>query len=318
MTRYDVIVVGTVCCDFIFHGLPSFPKLGEEIWTKGVEVTAGGAMNSPAALSRLGLNVGLTTPIGNDLWGDIILSKMKEEGIFTELLYKVNGPFPQISVSLNYNQDRAFVSYGEKLEREKYLLHIKEIIKNHESKLYHFYSSPEEGQTDLIIAAKSKRSLISLDTGWDPEWLKSTKVREQIALADLFMPNLKEAQLITGKENKYEALKELAQLTPTVVIKLGAEGAIGYYSGKIYEHGPEPGHFIDATGAGDCFVAGFIYSWLKKRDVDESMKIANFCGASCVGTIGGYAGAPTMKDINAFLKDIKPSDLSNNQKQSSI
>lgn len=302
MTSYDVIVVGTVCCDFIFHGLPSFPKLGEEIWTEGVEVTAGGAMNSPAALARLGLKVGLTTPIGNDLWGEIILSKIKEEGIYTDLLYKIDGPFPQISVSLNYNHDRAFVSYSEQLNREKYLLHIKETIKNYETKLYHFYASPEEGHTELMAEAKSKGCLISLDTGWDPEWLTSPKVREQIALADLFLPNLKEAQLITGKTNKYEVLKELTALTPTVVIKLGEEGAIGYFDGKIYEHGPEPGNFIDATGAGDCFVAGFIYSWLTKKDVNESMKIANFCGASCVGAIGGYAGAPTMKDIHAFLK----------------
>lgn len=304
MKSYDVIIVGTVCCDFIFHGLPSFPKLGEEIWTEGVELTAGGAMNIPAASSRLGLTVGLTTPIGNDIWGEIILSKIKEEGILTDLLYHVNGPFPQISVALNYKHDRAFVSYSKEVDRVKYVQHIKDIIKNHKSKWYHFNASPEKGHTDLMFEAKTKGSLISLDTGWDPELLKSEGIRDQMALADLFLPNLKEAQLITGKADKYEALEELAKITPTVIIKLGEEGAIASDHGTIYTQGPEPGRLIDATGAGDCFIAGFIYSRLNKKGITESMKIANYCGASCVGAIGGYAGAPTEREVTAFLTNV--------------
>lgn len=304
MASYDVIVVGTVCCDLIFHGLPSFPKLGEEIWTEGVEVTAGGAMNIPAASSRLGLTVGLTTPIGSDIWGEIILRKIKEEGILTDLLYHVNGPLPQISVALNYQKDRAFVSYSKEVDREDYVQHVQTIIKTHDSKLYHFNASPEKGHTDLMKEAKSRGSLISFDTGWDPEWLKSDGLKEQIALADLFMPNLAEAQLITGKADQFEALNELAKLTPTVIIKLGEEGAIASDHGILSIQGPEPAELVDATGAGDCFIAGFIYSRLKKKEMTESLKIANYCGASCVGAIGGYKGAPTEQDVQAFLTNV--------------
>jgi sugar/nucleoside kinase (ribokinase family) len=308
VSKYDVVVVGTVCCDIIFHGLPSFPALGEEIWTQGVELTAGGAMNSPVALSRLGLNVGLTTPIGNDLWGEIILSKIKEEGISTDLIQLIDEKFPQVSVALNYNGDRAFVSYGEKNNADRYQEHLRQVIQNHDTKLYHFYASSGEGHTAMISEAKKRGSKISLDTGWDPEWLKSCKIMDQIALADVFMPNLPEAQLITGKQDAYEALEELSKMTSTVVIKMGEKGAICSSQGKVYDCRPPISiKAVDATGAGDCFVAGFIYGLLKNMDMMQCLQIANYCGGASVATVGGYHGAPQEKEIIQCLENIQQS-----------
>ncbi len=301
MSKYDVIVVGTVCCDIIFHGLPSFPKLGEEIWTKGVEVTAGGAMNSPAALSRLGVATGLITAVGNDIWGEIILAKIKGEGISTDLIYYVNDAFPQVSVALNYNNDRSFVSYGEKAEKTAYQTHMSTIISEHDAEYYHFYSSPDEGHTEIMREAKKMGRKISLDTGWDPEWLMSDKIHEQIQISDIFLPNLKEAQLITGKEDKYEVLKELAKSVQTVVVKLGEDGAICSSNGEIFESHSDVFSAVDATGAGDCFVAGFLYGTIQGKSVSECLEIANYCGGSSVTKVGGFSGAPREEDIKKFI-----------------
>ncbi|WP_096185584.1 carbohydrate kinase family protein [Evansella halocellulosilytica] len=297
MSNHDVVVVGTVCCDIIFHGLPSFPKLGEEVWTKGMDVTAGGAINSPAALSRLGVNVGIVTPIGNDIWGDIIYSKLKAEEICTNLIYKVDKTLPQISVAMNYQNDRAFVSYGEKVEVSDYHQHLEKVIHESTAKLFHFYASSEPGHTEMLLEAKQRGKLISLDTGWDPEWLTSDQIKEQIALSDIFLPNLSEASLITGKKDKYEALYALAELVPNIVIKLGEAGAIAHYKGKVYESKTGYQKVVDATGAGDCFIAGYLYGWLNNKSTLECLKIGNYCGGACVTSVGGYTGAPTKAEI---------------------
>jgi sugar/nucleoside kinase (ribokinase family) len=310
MSNYDVIVVGTACCDIIFHGLPSFPKLGEEVWTEGIEVTAGGAMNTPAALSRLGVNTGLITPIGTDIWGEIILSKIIQEGILTELLYHVNQAFPQVSVALNYNNDRSFVSYGEKPDLKAYQKHIQQVIHQHSAQFFHFNSSPEEGHTELMKEAKNVGKKISLDIGWDPEWLVFDKAREQIAIADIFLPNLKEAQLITGKEDKYDALEALAKIVPTVVIKLGADGAICFSEGKVYESRSKAIKSVDATGAGDCFVAGFLYGWLNNKTTQECLQIGNYCGGSSVTAVGGYKGVPLEADVKDFINTMSTNKCS--------
>jgi sugar/nucleoside kinase (ribokinase family) len=43
---------------------------------------------------------------------------------------------------------------------------------------------------------------------------------------------------------------------------------------------------VDATGAGDAFVAGFIAGTLKGMDVFESARVANAVAASCVSAVG--------------------------------
>ncbi|MGB8956196.1 MAG: carbohydrate kinase family protein [Tumebacillaceae bacterium] len=306
MDKFDVVVVGTVCTDIIFHGLQSFPELGEEIWAKGMEVTTGGAMNTPAALARLGLQVGLATPVGNDFWSQLNLSMVHKEGISSRFILFLDQPSPQLSVALNYQGDRAFVSYSEPLLLEQYQQHILKVIHQTNVRHFHFYTSPDSGHTDLIRAAKAAGKTISLDSGWNPDWLRSEDIWEQISLADLFLPNLPEAQLITGRQDPQEALETLAAHAPTVVIKLGEQGAICRSDGRVFTAEAFPTTPIDATGAGDCFVAGFLYGWLKELPLHNCLQIANYCGASCVAQVGGFAGAPNEHQLrkDLLLKDL--------------
>ena len=301
MHKYDVTVIGVACCDIIFHGLPSFPKLGEEIWTDGVEVTAGGAMNTPAALSRLGLKIALATPIGNDFFGQFILSKIEEENISTEYIQRLDAPYPQVSVALNYDCDRAFVSYAEQSKTESYMEHLRHVIENTQSKLIHFYTSSDQEITELMKKTKKRGMIVSLDSGWDPVTLRSEQIKEQIRLADVFLPNLKEAQMITGKEDARDALEELSEITSTIVIKLGKDGAIGKWNGKVFESKGTEFDPIDSTGAGDCFVAGFLYGWLKEMDFKQCLSIANYCGGASVKAVGGYTGVPTEMQLQKDL-----------------
>ena len=58
---------------------------------------------------------------------------------------------------------------------------------------------------------------------------------------------------------------------------------------------------IDSTGAGDNFVAGFLYSYLHNQDIEYCLKVANICGANAVTTIGGFSGSLTKKELEDKL-----------------
>lgn len=295
MDKHDVIFIGSTCCDLIFSGLPALPKLGEEIWAKQLELTVGGMMNSAAAAARLGLNVGLAIESGEDLWGDMILAKMKEENIDLRFVQRHAEPYPQLTVALNYKDDRSFVSYADQRKFDLHLSYLNEVLRTSDSSVYHF--SAQKQYSDAIVTAKSLGKRISLDTSWDEEWLQSPELKALISLADIFIPNLKEAQLITGKEQPEEVLDELSGLCPVIVIKLGEQGAVCRVNGKQYMAEGNAVQVVDSTGAGDCFAAGFLYGWLHHLPVEEALRIANYCGSKCVQSMGGYTGAPTLEQL---------------------
>lgn len=303
MHNFDSIMVGAACCDIIFNDLPSMPKPGEEIWAKGLLLTVGGMMNSAASLSRLGKSVGLVTAYGSDIWGNIIETKMKEEGVSTLLAKKFLEPFPQVTVSLNHQDDRSMVSYGDsgKLS-DGFKSHLLSVIRNHNAGVYHF--SAQRDYSEFIEEAKRHNRVISLDAVWDEEWLQSEGIRRQIRMSDIFLPNLKEAQTITGKKDPYEALNLLSEMAPLVVIKMGSEGAIAKFKGQVLYTKGFGVKAIDLTGAGDCFVGGFLYGWLNRKTIEECLTIANYCGSQCVQSIGGYTGAPVEQSVIEVLQAI--------------
>ena len=303
MPKHDCILVGPACCDLIFSGLPSMPRMGEEIWAERFDITVGGMMNSAVAMSRLGLNVGLAAEIGNDTWGDVIAAKMREEGIDTSFVLQYAEPYPQVTVALNFRKDRSFISFADGKNKPLFMRHLYGVVRNSDAQLYHF--SAQREYADLIAEAKKRKRLVSLDASWDERWLQSAELKRLVSLADIFMPNLKEAQTITGKQDPYDAIDELAKTVPVVVIKMGERGAIAKAGGAVYTAEAIAAKPVDATGAGDCFVAGFIYGWLRRKRMEDCLKIANYCGGKCVESVGGYAGAPRLWEL---LRDLDMAD----------
>ena len=296
MEKHDVIFIGSACCDLIFNGLSSFPKLGEEIWAKQLKLTVGGMMNSAAAAARLGMKVGLAIESGEDLWGDMILATMQEEGVDLQFVQRHAEPYPQLTVAMNYREDRSFVSFADQRHFDLHQRYLQHMLNSSNSSIYHF--SAQKQYYELIKTAKQLGKTISLDTSWDEEWLQSMELKEMISLADIFMPNLKEAQCITDKLRADEALAELSALCPMTVIKLGEQGAICQADGERYAaNKTEVAQVVDSTGAGDCFAAGFLYGWLQRKPVEECLRIANYCGGKCVESMGGYTGAPTLEQL---------------------
>src|SRR5690606_18936741 len=104
---------------------------------------------------------------------------------------------------------------------------------------------------------------------------------------DLFLPNETEAAHIARKDDVREALKELANAAKQVVVKCGAEGAMGMDENGLVR---QPGFNVipvDTTGAGDSFNAGYIYGFLNGHGLGKSMLYGNACGSINVTHVGG-------------------------------
>ena len=108
---------------------------------------------------------------------------------------------------------------------------------------------------------------------------------------------------MTGAPDAHEALTTLAALCPCVVIKRGADGAIGAAGGHVSEAPAEAAEVLDTTGAGDCFNAGFLVGWLGGLPLEHSLVLGNICGARAVEAFGGYRGCPDAQAFRLIAAD---------------
>jgi len=59
---------------------------------------------------------------------------------------------------------------------------------------------------------------------------------------------------------------------------------------------------VDATGAGDAFVSGFLFGLQKNMDLSNCARLGCATGAICVGSIGATSATPTAEELKNFLK----------------
>ena len=58
---------------------------------------------------------------------------------------------------------------------------------------------------------------------------------------------------------------------------------------------------VDATGAGDNFLAGFISELMRGRSDSEALAFANACGAICATEVGSGAALKSREQVNELL-----------------
>jgi sugar/nucleoside kinase (ribokinase family) len=302
MEKFDVIVSGMVSVDVIFSEIKELPKPSEEIYCEDFEFTCGAMYNTAVALSRLGMKVAILAPIGNDFLSKFILDSLEKEGVVTTYMKHLDQPLRTLSVALNYDGDRSFVSYEDKIKDFDYERYTISMLEKLDASFLHI--SAEKQAKAVIQAAREKGLKISLDVGWNEKWLKSSELKEIIGLGDLFTPNVKEALEISGKTEPVEALHVLSSFHPNnlIVIKLGEKGAIFKKGDEIIEIPGWKRIPVDTTGAGDVFSAGLLTGMIKNFYLEDAVLLGNFCGGCSVEGLGGTKASPRWSDVPEQFK----------------
>jgi ribokinase len=88
----------------------------------------------------------------------------------------------------------------------------------------------------------------------------------------------------------------------TVIITLGAEGAIGAQGGDtLWRVGALPVTAIDTTGAGDCFVGVLASALTRGATMPQAMQRAAVAGSLACTVVGAMPSFPTRDGIDAAL-----------------
>jgi sugar/nucleoside kinase (ribokinase family) len=156
---------------------------------------------------------------------------------------------------------------------------------------------------DLFQEAKHRGLTTSVDPGWDNflEW--DARIFDTLSFVDVFLPNLVEAQHITGVTSAEAALETLARQGNIVVIKMGAKGClVGHCDVRFHMPAFEV-QVVDVTSAGDVFNAGFLYGFLAGWDLERTARFANACGAIAVSQVGSAGIVSGVAEVEEFLRN---------------
>jgi sugar/nucleoside kinase (ribokinase family) len=155
---------------------------------------------------------------------------------------------------------------------------------------------------ETLARARAAGLATSLDTNWDPQgrWLED--VRPCLPHLDLIFLNEDEARMVTGSATPEGAARcLLCAGARTAVIKLGPRGCAVYTNECEILSPAFDVDVKDTTGAGDCFVGGFLAALLDGASLAEAGRYANAVGALSVQHVGGASGIPDGVDVAEWM-----------------
>lgn len=307
--KFDVIVVGELNVDLILNSIDSFPEMGKEKLAKNMTLTLGSSSAIFASnLSALGAKVSFIGKIGNDSFGDLVIESLKAKKVDTGYLIKSEEWNTGATIVLNYDEDRAMVTYAGAMER----LTISDISDEAISYAKHLHFSSyflqpgiQSGIAELFKKAKAKGLTTSLDIQWDPNEKWNFNYKEVLPFVDIFLPNEQEALLLTNENNLDKAITKLSPFAKHIVVKLGSKGSLLVNDGKqILKKSFLNKNVVDAIGAGDSFNAGFIFKFINGSDITECQTFANLTGAINTTAAGGTKAFTNYEEVLKVGKEL--------------
>jgi len=298
MSECDVLVLADYFCDIVITGLPEPPRLGADMFGKGLDIMPGGAFIVTAALHRLGVKVRWLAHLGNDLFSHFILEEAGREGLDPSLFQVYDYPLRSLSVSFSFVHDRGFISYRDPFPESS----VESVITA--QKPYWVIDAPFDGSPEtlqFLDFIHSNGGKIYTDCQYTTTTLEEPGLTDALRRVDIFAPNQSEACQLTGEGDPARAAARLAEFCPLVIVKAGNEGAYAH-AGQQSWHSPAlEVEVVDTTGAGDSFNAGFLAAHLRGLPVETCLRYGNICGGLSTTRRGGTAAVPTLLELEKYL-----------------
>ena len=308
MRTFDVIVVGELNVDIILNRIDRFPELGKEILASSLDVTLGSSSAIFASnLSSLGSKVSFIGKIGTDGFAATVINSLQNKGVDTSNIIQSDTLNTGATIVLNFDQDRAMVTYPGAMEDLK----LTDIDFERIATAGHLHFSSiflQPGiRNDLHILFKKAKSFgltTSLDPQWDPAETWDVNLPELLPQLDVFMPNRAEFLSLTAVDTIEEGIEKIGKIAPKlmIIIKDGANGAYGWDGNELI-HQPAilNEEVVDCIGAGDSFNAGLIHAFINGNSLKRCLESGAIAGAVSTTSAGGTGAFANMKLINEMV-----------------
>ncbi len=308
----DVVCLGILVADVIGKPVDKWPERGKLELVDRMELHTGGcASNTGIGLARIGIHTAVIGKVGNDGFGDFIVGALRQNGIDCSGVARDSEEATSSTmVMVHVDGERSFIHYiGANAALVESDVDMSLITS---SKILHLAGSlllpglDGEPSARILKAAKEAGVTTTLDTAWDSKGRWMSVLKPCLPHVDYMLPSLEEARMITGRQEPHDIATVLLELgVGTVALKMGEAGC--YVRNKDVELAIPRFNVsvVDACGAGDAFVAGFLTGLVHGWDLPQTARFANAVGAMCVTAIGATTGVSGLKETEEFIRRSK-------------
>jgi sugar/nucleoside kinase (ribokinase family) len=283
----DMISFGSVFLELVFGHVHTLPGPGEEIFTDEFAVSCGGAVTSASAAARAGVQAGLCTVLGDDLGSGVVQEYCATAGVDLSPSLRVHRRSAGITVVLNFDGDRAFVTHNppwpasEPTEIGRW----REVLRRAQPRWCYLHGGA--GVADFLRDARAQGTKTVLDVSLGDERRRDVVI-ECVRLADLFVPNEAELQRLTGTGSTEAAVAAATAWGTPMVVTRGAAGALVVNADGATEvsDGVRRVEVRDLTGAGDTFAGAMIGALVQGAPLMAAVAAANAAGSAAVNRLG--------------------------------
>jgi sulfofructose kinase len=298
--KFDVIGLGYTCTDYLAV-VPHLPELDSKLEIKEFLKQGGGPVaTAMVALSRLGARVKFIGKVGDDDFGEYVLSELGREGVDTEEVVVERGKTSQF----------AFIMVDEHTGKRT-ILWTRGSVSNlspHDVMRESVRSGEILLVDDLEVEAALSAAALARETGVQVvvDASSNRKGMKKLArLADHLIATESFVHSLTGVGSVVDGLVMLAKSGPRVACATrGDLGSIAVSGEDIFECPAFSVPVKDTTGAGDVFHAGYVFGLIKKWDLKKRVRFASGLAAMKCTMLGGRTALPSESEMTKFMKSV--------------
>ena len=296
-------VVGSNMIDLIAYA-PRMPIVGETLEAPSFEMGFGGkGANQAVAAAKLGASVIMVSKVGDDMFAEGTVKNLASFGIDTTHVHRVKGRSSGVApivvdpsganAILIIKGANADLSPADVAEAAEALMTCDLILLQLEVPLETVYAAIAFGKASGI------RTLLN------PAPATPALDLERIVDVDFFVPNETELAILSGMPVGSEAEIVAAARSlldrglKTIVVTMGARGALLATPEVLKRIEPVPTAPIDTTGAGDAFVGAFA-RFSVTAEIEEALRLASRYAADSVTRRGTQKAYGSLDAFEAY------------------
>ena len=306
--QFDLICVGIALIDAIIRGFDPNPVSASGYRAESCSLNVGGeAVNQSMAAAKLGLRTGIVCALGEDMAGEMIIQALSCSGVDCgRIIRSKDHPTPVTTMFVHADGSRKSITNSS----HRFQFHPEDKAERFSDAralmLGSLFRAPFDDPRIIfyvLSAAKASGQIVFADTKLpNGRVLRLEDLRDSLPLIDYLTPNEDEARWFSGKESPDDMADVFLNCgVRNVIIKLGAKGCLFRNAQERILLPACDIRAVDATGAGDNFLAGFASETLRGASHGDALRFANACGAICATAVGACTALRSRDQVLDFL-----------------